>query len=165
MNCNLQSLKQKYPDNFANFMNGVCVATDDSEAGQMLYRKIVHKFLECLEKHSYFLKVSKCQFEQTSIDFLGYTVKEGITHIDLTKISGLRDWPHTLQLVKEVRQVLSVLGYQRPFIRDFAKLARPLTALTKKVQPFIWTEECRQSLDTLISQVCEDLELMAADWD
>ena len=165
MNHDLRSLKQKYPDNFANFMDDVCVATDDSEAGRTLHQKIVHEFLECLEKHSYFLKVSKCQFEQASIDFLGYAVKNGIARIDPTKISGLRDWPCTLRSVKEVQQVLGVLGYQRPFIRDFAKLARPLTSLTKKGRPFIWTEECRQSLDTLISQVCEDLELTAADRD
>jgi hypothetical protein len=112
MNCDLQSLKQKHLDNFANFMDDVCMATNDSEAGQTLYQKIVHKFLECLEKHSYFLKVSKCQFKQTSINFLGCMVREGIAHINPTKISGLRDWPHTLQSVKEVRQVLGVLGYQ-----------------------------------------------------
>jgi hypothetical protein len=116
MKRDLRTLKQKYPDYFANFMDDVCVATNNSETGHALHRKIVHKFLECLEKHSYFLKVLKCQFEQTSIDFLGYIVKEGVAWIDPTKISGLRNWPCTLRLVKEVQQVLGVLGYQRPFI-------------------------------------------------
>jgi hypothetical protein len=162
MNRDLRPLKQKYPDHFTNFMDDVCIMTDDSEEGRALHRKIVHEFLNCLERHSYFLKVSKCQFKQTSINFLGYTVKNGVACIDPTKISGLRSWPRTLKTVKEVRQVLGVLGYQQPFIRDLAKLARPLTALTKKGQPFIWTEECRQSLDTLIEQVCDDPELTAA---
>ena len=163
MNRDLRTLKQKYPDHFANFMDDVCIATENSEEGTTLHRKIVHEFLECLEKHSYFLKVSKCQFEKSSVDFLGYVVKDGIARIDLTKISGLRDWPCTLKTVKEVQQVLGVLGYQRPFIRDFAKLACPLTALTKKGRCFEWTDECEQSLDTLIARVCEDPELLAAD--
>jgi hypothetical protein len=150
MNHDLHPLKQKYPDYFANFMDNVCVATDNSEKGRALHQKIVQEFLDCLEKHLYFLKVSKCQFEQASIDFLGYTVKDGVACIDPTKISGLRNWPHTLQTVKEVQQVLGMLGYQQLFIRDFAKLARPLMLLTKKGQPFVWTEECRQSLNTLI---------------
>jgi hypothetical protein len=102
MNCDLHPLKQKYLDHFANFMDNVCIATEDLEAGRALHCKIVHKFLNCLEKHLYFLKVSKCQFEQTSIDFLGYMVKDGVAHIDPTKISGLRNWPHTLCTVKEV---------------------------------------------------------------
>jgi hypothetical protein len=96
MNRNLCMLKQRYPDYFANFMDDICIAMDNSEAGRMLYHKIVHEFLECLEKHLYFLKVSKCQFEQTSINFLGYTVKEGVARINPTKISGLRNWPHNL---------------------------------------------------------------------
>jgi len=36
---------------------------------------------------------------------------------------------------------MGVLGYQRPFIRDFTKIARPIVELTKKSTPFEWTEE------------------------
>ena len=45
--------------------------------------------------------------------------------------------------VKEVQSVLGILGYQRPFIPHYADIARPLTTLTKKNSPFIWTSECR----------------------
>jgi len=48
---------------------------------------------------------------------------------------------------------MGVLGYQRPFIRDFAKIARPIVELTKKDTPFEWTEERRQALETLIQKV------------
>jgi Reverse transcriptase (RNA-dependent DNA polymerase) len=102
MNRDLHTLKQRYPDHFANFMDDVAIATDDSNEGRALHCKIVHKFLDCLEKHSYFLKVSKCQFKQPSIDFLGYVVNDGIACIDPTKISGLCNWPRTLKSVKEV---------------------------------------------------------------
>jgi hypothetical protein len=93
MNQDLWKLKQKYPKYFANFMDNVCIATDDTPEGYALHRKIIHKFLDTLEKHSYFLKVSKCQFEQTEVEFLGYVVKEGVAKIDPTKISGLKTWP------------------------------------------------------------------------
>jgi RNase H-like domain found in reverse transcriptase len=92
-------------------------------------------------------------------------VNEGVACINPTKISGLCDWLHTLKTVKEVQQVLGILGYQWPFVCDFTKLACPLTSLTKKGWPFSWTEECWQSLDTLITQVCKDPELNVADWD
>ena len=35
------------------------------------------------------------------------------------------------------------------FIKKFANIARSLTQLTKKNQPFIWTEECIEAFETL----------------
>jgi hypothetical protein len=71
----------------------------------------------------YFLKLSKCVFEAREIEFLGFKIGYGVARIDQSKMDGLREWPRTLSTVKEVRQVLGVLGYQRPFIKDFAALA------------------------------------------
>ena len=65
--------------------------------------------------------------------------------------------------VKEVRSVLGVLGYQRPFIPHYADIARPLTALTKKNHPFSWTPECRKALDTLINAVTQGPTLAQLD--
>jgi hypothetical protein len=93
MNCNLQKLKQKYPKHFANFMDDVCIATDDTPEGYILHWKIVHKFLKTLKRHSYFLKVLKCQFKQPEIEFLGYVIKDRVAKIDPMKISGLKTWP------------------------------------------------------------------------
>ena len=58
-----------------------------------------------------------------------------------------------------------MLGYQRPFIPNFATIARPLTNLLKADVPFIWTNDCRQALDTLIDTVCLHPVLMAPDQD
>ncbi len=73
--------------------------------------------------------------------------------INPAKLSGLCDWPQTLRNVKEVWKVLGVLGYQCPFIPNFARFARPLTNLLKKDTTFNWTPECHQALDTLIDIV------------
>ena len=75
--------------------------------------------------------------------------------IDAKKADRLHNWPRTLSTVKEVRSVLGVLGYQRPFIPHYADIARPLTALTKKNHPFLWTPECWKALDTLIMAVTQ----------
>jgi hypothetical protein len=93
MNQDIWKLKQKYPEYFTNFMDDVCIATDDTPEGYILHWKIVHKFLKTLERHSYFLKVSKCQFKQPEVEFLGYVVKDGVARINPTKISGLKTWP------------------------------------------------------------------------
>jgi hypothetical protein len=70
---------------------------------------------------------------------------------DPKKLAGLQDWPHELTKVKEVCSILGVLGYQQPFIPNFANIAKPLTNLTKKDITFHWTLECRTALDTLIA--------------
>ncbi len=58
---------------------------------------------------------------------------------------------------------MGVLGYQRPFIPNFANIARPLTQLLKKGTPFQWTPECREALDKLISIVLTDPALQQPD--
>jgi len=57
------------------------------------------------------------------MDFLGIRLNgQGIT-IDPSKIKGLADWPMELKNIKEIWKVLGVLGYQRPFIPNFACFA------------------------------------------
>ena len=138
MNRDLEPLKQLYPNNFANYMDNTAIGTDDTPQGQALHEHIVHQFLDILERHSYFLKVSKCEFEKREIEFLGFLVGNGTVRIDPTKIGGISDWPRELKSVKEVRQILGVLGYQQAFIQDYAKLAKPLYDLLKKTTKFEW---------------------------
>jgi RNase H-like domain found in reverse transcriptase len=67
-----------------------------------------------------------------------------------------------------VHSTLGVLGYQRPFIPGFAKIARPLTDLLKtKTGPknFKWTEECMKVVDKLISIVTSDPVLHQLNYD
>jgi len=43
--------------------------------------------------------------------------------IDPAKIAGIKNWPTTLKNVKEVRSTLGLLGYHRPWIPNFSKIA------------------------------------------
>jgi hypothetical protein len=149
-------LLQKYPDELGNYMDDWWIATTDDEEGRKKHREITHAFLDRMEECSYFLKPSKCQFETDSIKILGWIVGRGGVRIDPVKVEGLAQWPRDLKTVKQVRQVLGLLGYQRLFIRNFAHIAKPLHNLTKKDVPFQWTTECRQALDQLIEQVTSE---------
>ena len=100
------------------------VATRDDAEGRELHLEILHAFLKQCEAKSYFLKPTKCQFMQPSMTLLRWLItKEGL-HIDPAKVTGISEWPTTLQMVKQVQQTLGVLGYQCPFIRNFAALAK-----------------------------------------
>jgi len=122
-----------------------------------------HRLLQIFEEHSYFLKPSKCVFEQPEVDFLGVRLGHGEISIDLSKIAGIKDWPTILKSVKEVQSTLGVLGFQRPFIPGFATIAKPLTNLLKKTSPFLWTQECTTALTTLRDIVTSEPVLVSPD--
>jgi hypothetical protein len=39
-------------------------------------------------------------------------------------------------------EFLGLAGYYRRFIKDFSKIAKPMTRLLEKNKDFDWTEEC-----------------------
>jgi RNase H-like domain found in reverse transcriptase/Reverse transcriptase (RNA-dependent DNA polymerase) len=155
-------LRNKYPGMIFVYIDDILIATAKDYA---LHRQVVHEVLEVLERESFFLKPAKCKFEQESIDYLGIVVTKGTIWIDPTKQNGLAAWPHRLTSVKQVCSTLGVLGYQRPFIRGFAQLARPLTQLLKKDKKFEWTDECTTALNELINIVTSDPVLHRPNYD
>ena len=127
------------------------------------HQQIVRELLQIFQENSYFLQPAKCKFEVSKIECLGLVVNGTTFSVDLKKADGLHNWPRTLSTVKEVQSILGVLGYQRPFIPYYADITRPLTALTKKNNPFVWTTGCRTTLDTLITAVTKGPTLAQPD--
>ena len=79
---------------------------------------------------------------------MGHTIcKEGIK-VDPKKVEVVVQWPR-LTNVTEIRSFLGLVGYYRKFIKDFSKIATPLTRLTRKQEKFIWNEACEQSFQKL----------------
>jgi hypothetical protein len=51
------------------------------------------------------------------------------------KIKIVKEWPQP-KTVKEVQSFLGFLNFNRQFIKDYSKIAIPLTRLTRKDTPF-----------------------------
>ena len=60
--------------------------------------------------------------------YLGHIVENGTIRVDLDKVAAVLTWP-TLTCVKEVQQFLGLANYYHEFIKNFAKLAAPLSDL------------------------------------
>ena len=72
-------------------------------------------------------------FVQTEVVFLGHIVGRTGLACDPAKLAAVRNW-HAPDKVKGVRQFVGFVGYYRRFVKDFADLAEPLVALTRKAQ-------------------------------
>jgi hypothetical protein len=49
----------------------------------------------------------------------------------------------------EIQSFLGLAGYYRRFIKDFSKIAKPMTKLLEKNKAFEWTKECQTSFEEL----------------
>ena len=91
----------------------------------------LEEVLSCLSDFGLQLKAKKCTFMQTEVAFLGHIVGRTGLACDPAKISAVRNW-HAPDKVKAVLQFVGFVGYYRRFVKDFAGLAEPLVALTRK---------------------------------
>jgi hypothetical protein len=55
--------------------------------------------------------------------------------------------------VKQLRSFLCLASYYRRFVEKFSYIAHPLTQLTKRDAPFVWTEEADQAFQLLKTKV------------
>jgi hypothetical protein len=153
-------LQQMYPGCIFVYMDDILIATGDNE---QFHEQVVHAVLDMLEGEDFYLKLSKCLFHQTSIDYLGIRIEGGRIKINPTKINGLADWCEELKNVHEVQSTLGAFGYNRPFVPGYTAIVRPLTALTKKDVPFKWTQDCTNAIQKLKDIVKGDPVLMRPD--
>ena len=94
------------------------------------------------------LKAKKCTLMQTEVVFLGHIVGWTGLACDPAKLTAVHNW-HAPDKVKGVRQFVGFVGYYRRFAKDFAELAEPLVALTRKGAPFVWTDQQQTAFEAL----------------
>ncbi|WVZ57271.1 hypothetical protein U9M48_007676 [Paspalum notatum var. saurae] len=102
------------------------------------------------EKHLRMLyaKLSKCEFWLFEVSFLGHIISKGGISIDPSKIKAVQDWVAPRN-VSEIRSFLGLAGYYRRFVKNFSKIAQPLSKLLSKGATFEWTNKCRLSFEEL----------------
>jgi hypothetical protein len=97
--------------------------------------------LEKLRSNQLYAKFSKCEFWLTEVVFLGHVISAGGVSVDPGKVKDVLNWmsPTT---ASEIRSFIGLAGYYRRFIKDFSKIAKPMTKLLEKNEAFEWTTEC-----------------------
>jgi hypothetical protein len=125
----------------------------------LIYRKTwtnhlahVDRVLHLLSQHQIFLKQSKCAFGTSEVEYLGHLVGKADVRVDPKKIEAMQHWPHPKTL-KSLRGFMGLTCYYCKFVKNYGKIATPLTALFKK-NSFTWTPTTTQAFQTLKMAMC-----------
>jgi hypothetical protein len=102
---------------------------------------------ELLKKNQLYANKKKCEFAKAELVYLGHIIsKEGVS-VDPSKVAVMNAWP-TPKNIKELRGFLGLTGYYRKFVKNYGKIATPLTSQLKK-ENFAWNEEAEESFQCL----------------
>ena len=77
------------------------------------------------------LKWEKCEFHKQEVEFLGMIISGTEVKMDSEKIKAIQEWPEPTNL-KETQSFLGFMNYYRKFIKDYSKIAEPMTRILKK---------------------------------
>ena len=108
----------------------------------------VRLVLQRLLENQLFVKAEKCEFHVPSTSYLGYIISEGQMSMDPSKVTAVSEWPQPTSR-KHLQQFLGFANFYRRFIRDYSRVAAPLTALTSTTTRFKWTPEASTAFDLL----------------
>ena len=94
------------------------------------------------------LGAEKCTFSAKEVSYLGRRVMEEGLLPDSVLLAAIREIPRP-KTATEVRSFLGLASYYRRYVKNFAAIAGPLHALTRKDAVFHWSTGCQTAFDRL----------------
>ena len=124
---------------------------DDIIVFSFNFEQHIHRVQEVfgrLQKAGLKLRPEKCEMLQEEVTFFGQVVSSSGVKPCPVNIAKVVDWP-VPGMAKQVKQFVALCSYYRRFVKDFAKIARPMVELIRKGKKFIWTDNCQKSFEKL----------------
>jgi hypothetical protein len=117
---------------------------------------------EKLRSNQPYAKFSKCEFWLIEVAFLGHVISAGGVSVDPGKVKDVLNWIPPTTVLK-IQSLLGLAGYYRQFIKDFSKIAKPMTKLLEKNKAFEWTWESQASFEELKKRLTSSPVLILPD--
>ena len=108
----------------------------------------LQRIFERLDQANFKIQPEKCVFATDTVEYLGHICTPLGVKPDPQKVRAVIEYP-VPRTVRDIRSFTGLAGYCRRHVPNFARLAQPLTNLTKKDVPFIWTEEQQKAFEGL----------------
>ena len=141
----MQSIFGPHLDHFVIvFLDDILIFSKSLEE----HRQHVRTVLQILRKNKLYAKASKCEFFKKSLSFLGHVVGENGISMVMDKVKAIKEWPIPSS-VTGVRSFLGLAGYYRRFVKEFSRIAMPLTDLLRTDIKFHWNESQQKAFHLL----------------
>jgi Reverse transcriptase (RNA-dependent DNA polymerase) len=137
------------------YMDDILIFAENQEELQERTKQV----LQHLREHDLFLKPKKCEFNKTTMEYLGLIIQKEKLSMDPIKLSGIQDWP-TPTTIKQVRGFIGFANFYRRFIKKFSELVLPLNNLLRKDAKFDWNNQCQEAFETLKGRFSQEPVLM-----
>jgi len=144
----------------ATFVDDVLVGTETEEG----HDEIVEEILRRLEENDLYVKPEKYMWKARKIGFLGVVIGPNRIEMEEGKVEGVLGWP-VPKTVKNVKKFLGLTNCYRRFIKDFARVARPMNMLTRKDKKWRWGNKQQKAFDELKKVFTSKPVLAAPDLD
>ncbi|WVZ70711.1 hypothetical protein U9M48_019354 [Paspalum notatum var. saurae] len=140
------------------FIDDILVYSENEKEHEEHLRIVLSR----LREHKLYAKFSKCAFWLKEVAFLGHILSAKGVAVDPSKVEHVLNWKQP-QTVTVIWSFLGLAGYYRHFIKDFSKIAKPMTALTQKNAKFAWSSKCEKAFGTLKTLLTSALILAQPD--
>jgi len=128
------------------YMDDILVYADTEEG----HDRTVKEVLKRLQNNGLAVAPEKCVWKATEVEFLGYIIGRNGIRMAEDKVQAVLDWK-TPELLTEVQSFLGFANFYRRFIRNYSRVARPLTELTKKEvgKEWAWNQQAESAFQEL----------------
>ena len=141
------------------YLDDIVIHSETLEEHDTKARRLSNRLKEAHLK----LQPDKCEFLRTEVAYLNHIIDRDGVKPNPAKIAAIRNFPQP-RTVRAIRQFLGLSGYYRRFIRDYAKLAKPLSNLLKKDTKWEWGRSQRKSFRKIRKYLCNEPVLQYPDF-
>ena len=96
--------------------------------------------------------------------FLGVIIGEDRVRMEKEKVQGVIEWP-VPRSMKDMQKFLGLANYYRWFVKDFARIAKPLHKMMRKEMKWSWEERQQRAFKELKERFMTELVLVTPDLD
>lgn len=132
-----------------NYIDDVLVFSKTFEE----HTRHVKKLLGAMEEEGFKLKLSKCHFAKSRVNYLGHIIEKNSVRPARDNLRAIRDFP-TPENRKNVRQLLEKVNFYYKYIEKAAETLEPLHNLLRKAVSFTWTEDCEKAFTKIKEYLC-----------
>ena len=144
----------------AVFIDDVMITMEIEEE----HDEIVEEVLRRVEENDLFVKPEKYVWKVREVGFLEVIIGEDRVRMEKKKVQGVIEWlvPRS---TKNVQKFLGLANYYRQFVKDFARIAKPLHEITRKETKWNWGERQQRAFERLNERFTTEPVLVTPDLD